>query len=47
MKGEEVPQNALWGGNPAVELPGTPGDGSGSATAAGTSSANGAAATVN
>jgi hypothetical protein len=47
MKGEEVPQTALWGGNPAVELPGTPGDGSGSATAAGTSSANGAAATVN
>ncbi|MFF3905841.1 Pls/PosA family non-ribosomal peptide synthetase [Streptomyces sp. NPDC001848] len=32
MKGEEVPPNALWGGNPAVELRNTTGDGSGTTT---------------
>ncbi|MFJ8199423.1 Pls/PosA family non-ribosomal peptide synthetase [Streptomyces sp. NPDC096152] len=48
MKGEEVPPYARWGGNPAVErpdVPGGPGWGQ-AATAAGTSSANGAAATA-
>ncbi|MGW5665656.1 Pls/PosA family non-ribosomal peptide synthetase [Streptomyces sp. NPDC003758] len=46
MKGEEVPPNALWGGNPAVELSPAPGDGSGSTTATGTPSATGAATTA-
>ncbi|MET7377212.1 Pls/PosA family non-ribosomal peptide synthetase [Streptomyces sp. NPDC005526] len=48
MKGEEVPPYARWGGNPAVERPDLPGEArtAGSVTAAGTSSANGAAATA-
>ncbi|POX48118.1 Pls/PosA family non-ribosomal peptide synthetase [Streptomyces sp. Ru72] len=45
MKGEEVPPNALWGGNPAAELRDAPGEGSDSTTTV-TSSANGAAPTA-
>ncbi|WP_055494688.1 Pls/PosA family non-ribosomal peptide synthetase [Streptomyces sp. TP-A0356] len=48
MKGEEVPPDARWGGNPAAELRDAPvrARGSGSASAADTSPANGAAATA-
>ncbi len=48
MKGEEVPPNAWWGGNPAAETPDAPqaSHGGGSATAAGTPSANDPAATA-
>ncbi|MEU7059252.1 Pls/PosA family non-ribosomal peptide synthetase [Streptomyces sp. NPDC046197] len=49
MKGEEVPPDARWGGNPAAELPDVPNlsCGVGSATAAAaTSAANGAATTA-
>ncbi|MFI5688072.1 Pls/PosA family non-ribosomal peptide synthetase [Streptomyces sp. NPDC051636] len=47
MKGEEVPPNAQWGGNPAVDMPDAPDQfrGIGSATAA--SPADGAPATLN
>ncbi|MET8244293.1 Pls/PosA family non-ribosomal peptide synthetase [Streptomyces sp. NPDC005202] len=48
MKGEEVPADARWGGNPAAAMPDAPGlpGGVGSATAAGTSSVNSTAATA-
>ncbi|OLZ73520.1 peptide synthetase [Streptomyces sp. IMTB 2501] len=44
MKGEEVPRNAQWGGNPAVDMPESGGRSIGTGRA--TSSANATAATV-
>ncbi|MER5756079.1 Pls/PosA family non-ribosomal peptide synthetase [Streptomyces sp. NPDC002088] len=48
MKGEEVPPNAWWGGNPAAEMPDAPDQAGGvrSAWAPGTASASDAAATA-
>ncbi|MCN9243417.1 phosphopantetheine-binding protein [Streptomyces sp. RY43-2] len=50
MKGEEVPPDARWGGNPAVEMPADSdqpsGIGSATATGTGSATADGAAATA-